>query len=115
MASTNKKSNTYCSVYGCSTFYSNVNDISFHSLPKENDKKVSWINKSGTTEMIDRRLAWILKLRMDKSNLKKTQIKICSKHFTKNDFILPGMLSIYYIYITNLDFIYIYSKCLCET
>lgn len=41
--------------------------------------------------MIDRRKAWILKLHMDTVNLKKTQIKICSKHFVKEDFILPSM------------------------
>ncbi|KAL5246156.1 hypothetical protein ACI65C_013564 [Semiaphis heraclei] len=89
MASCNKKSNTYCSVYGCSTYYNSGSDISFHSLPKENSNKIKWINKNGTSQMIDRRKAWILKLHMDTVNLKKTQIKICSKHFVKEDFILP--------------------------
>lgn len=57
MASTTRKSNTYCSVYNCSTFYSNTNDVSFHSLPKANRNKVKWVNKNGNTEMIDCRQA----------------------------------------------------------
>lgn len=85
-----RKSNTYCSVFGCKTFYTLEGDVSFHTFPKENGNKVKWINSSRIEEMIDRRKAWIIKLRMDTINLKKSQLKVCSKHFTKDDFILPG-------------------------
>jgi len=114
MASCNKKSNTYCSVYGCSTFYNSGSDISFHSLPKANSNKIKWVNKNGTSQMIDRRQAWILRLRMDTVSLKKTQIKICSKHFVKEDFILPGMLNIYYYYIhfVLISYIQNITKCI---
>ncbi|XP_015374594.1 PREDICTED: uncharacterized protein LOC107169384 [Diuraphis noxia] len=84
-----RKSNTYCSVYGCKTFYSNEGNVSFHTFPKENQSKVKWLNKSGIEEMIDRRKAWVMRLRMDTTNMAKTQLKVCSKLFSKDNFILP--------------------------
>ncbi|KAL4104727.1 hypothetical protein QTP88_020009 [Uroleucon formosanum] len=44
-----------------------------------------WTNKNGSTELIDRRRAWEIQLRMGKETLKK-KIRICSKHFVDEDF-----------------------------
>ncbi len=88
--STKKKSNNYCSVFGCCSFYSTNEDISFHCLPKINDPKVLLKNKWGQEELVDRRRMWAILLRFSKEALLKKHILVCSKHFTSEDFLPPG-------------------------
>ncbi|KAF0704452.1 zinc finger SWIM domain-containing protein 3-like, partial [Aphis craccivora] len=85
--STKKKSNNYCSVFGCCSFYSTNEDISFHCLPKINDPKVLLKNKWGQEELVDRRRMWAILLRFSKEALLKKHILVCSKHFTSEDFL----------------------------
>lgn len=70
---------------------------------------MKWIKKNRISQVIDCKHAWFLKFHMLIINLKKkkTQIKIYSKHFIKEDFILPDMLSIIIIIIFTL---YLYSN-----
>jgi len=86
------KSNVYCSVYNCNTYYCEDKSVSFHWFPKEKQCNVPWTNKNGIIEYIDRRRAWAINLRMDKKTLKK-KLKVCSKHFTIEDFYksTPGL------------------------
>ena len=65
------KSNVYCSVYNCNTYYCEDKSVSFHWFPKEKQCTVPWTNKNGIIEYIDRRRAWAINLRMDKKTLKK--------------------------------------------
>lgn len=89
------KSNVFCSVFGCKTYYSTDNSISFHWFPEANKSKVQWTNNNGSIELIDKRRAWAIKLRMGKETLKK-RIRVCSKHFKDEDFFPapPGIIII---------------------
>ena len=66
----NKVANKYCSVFGCKSYISG--EISLHKLP-END--------------LVRREKWIKALKMGK--IPKNTF-VCSNHFTKEDYFLPG-------------------------
>jgi len=80
--STKKKSYNYYSIFGCCSFYSTNEDISFHCLPKINDPKVLLKNKWGQEELVDRRIMWAILLRFLREALLKKHILVCSKHFT---------------------------------
>jgi hypothetical protein len=47
-----KKSNNYCCVYGCTTFYSSDDSISFHRLPNPKDPKILLKNSFGIEELV---------------------------------------------------------------
>lgn len=49
------------------------------------------MNKHGIKELVDRRRMWAINLRMGKDALKKSQVRICSLHFTENDFFSSGI------------------------
>ncbi|KAF5304259.1 hypothetical protein FQA39_LY09786 [Lamprigera yunnana] len=85
----NKKSanNIYCCVYGCHAKKGRERHLSFHKFPQPNANFVYIINEFGAQEKVDRRKAWEMKLLTSKST---TFMKVCSLHFIKNDFILPG-------------------------
>lgn len=86
-----KKSHNYCSVFGCKTKYSSSDYISFHSFPSTKEPKVLWRNKNGVEELNNRHKIWAMVLRMGKETLNKKQLKICSLHFTNEDFKSGGM------------------------
>lgn len=78
----------FCSVFGCNSTSNKDATINLHSFPKEGTRKISITNTFGNEEPIDLRKEWILTLRMGKE---VTQwMKVCSKHFNNNDYILPG-------------------------
>ncbi|CAD6217986.1 GSCOCG00012908001-RA-CDS [Cotesia congregata] len=79
------KNKTFCSVYGCNSKSSKNNTVRFYTFPPANSSFVVIKNKFGEDEVIDRRIAWIkaLKIGNDVTQFKK----VCSLHFTKNDFI----------------------------
>lgn len=87
-----KNSRVYGGVFGCKPFYSTNENISFHVFPKDNEPKVLWTNKMGIKELADRRRVWAMNLRMGKDALQKTQLRVCSLHFTENDFMPSGNL-----------------------
>lgn len=99
MATSVRRSNTYCFVYDCSTVNSAKNKIIFHSLPKEKRTAVRFISKTETKETVDCRWAWTMKLRMNSVYLKKTQINIRSNNFTEDDYTLSG----YFYLILNFN------------
>jgi len=79
---------TNCCVYGCSSRADQDKDISFHLIPKQGSRTVKIVNKLGIEEFVDIRKAWD---KMLKSGKKLTNVmKVSSKHFLKNDYILPG-------------------------
>ena len=42
------KSNVYCSVYNCNTYYCEDKSVSFYWFPKEKQCTVPWTNKLNT-------------------------------------------------------------------
>ncbi|KAF0739309.1 THAP domain-containing protein 1, partial [Aphis craccivora] len=80
---------TNCCVYGCSSRADQDKDISFHLIPKQGSRTVKIVNKLGIEEFVDIRKAWD---KMLKSGKKLTNVmKVSSKHFLKNDYILPDV------------------------
>lgn len=78
-----KVSNRYCTVPQCKNKQST--NVSLHLLPEKDDA---------------RRREWIRVLRYGKKPPKNCFV--CSDHFTKNDFILPGKF-MQYIFEVNVD------------
>lgn len=72
--------------------------LSFHSFPKENAGDVYITNEFGVQEKVDRRKAWEIKLLMGKRTT--TFMRVCSLHFNRDDFILPGL--IYKMYLIKV-------------
>ncbi|KAJ8936367.1 hypothetical protein NQ318_008731 [Aromia moschata] len=60
-----------------------VPQLTFHIYPEQGKHQVTLINKFGQKERIDRRKAWILKLRIGKPVRKF--MKVCSLHFAEED------------------------------
>lgn len=58
MVKKKSKSNVYCSVYGCKTFYLTDNSISFHWFLEANKSKVQWTNQNGYKELLDKYQRW---------------------------------------------------------
>lgn len=98
------KSNNYCCVYGCKTFYSADGSISFHWLPNQNDPKILVKNSLGIEELVDGCNIWIIKLKLSKEALTKTRIQVCSKHFTQSDYFSQGMLLLMYLHNTSIKY-----------
>lgn len=83
---------------GCNSSYPEKN-ISFHWFPKANISKVEFVDNNGLVKCIDKRLAWAMRFKMGKLTHEKN-IRICSKHFSDDDFYPnpPGII------IINLHF-----------
>lgn len=81
---------TNCCVYGCSSRADRDKCLSFHFIPKQGSRTVTIVNKLGIEESVDIRKAWDKMLKSGK-NLTNT-MKVCSKHFLKEDYILPGII-----------------------
>ncbi|XP_046472614.1 uncharacterized protein [Neodiprion pinetum] len=79
------KNKTVCCVYGCNSKSSKNNTVRFYAFPSANSSFVVIKNKFGEDEVIDRRLVWIKALKI--GNKVTQSKKVCSLHFTKNDFI----------------------------
>lgn len=77
-------SKTFCCVFGCSSKAKRNRTLSFHVFPPQGKRKVYIINKLGSLEKIDIHKAWILNLKMSKVPSK--YMKVCSLHFTSDDF-----------------------------
>ena len=77
-----------CDVKGCGNRAKINPHLAFHKLPKPKTNKVTVYNSFNQPEEIDRLDAWKKALKM--TNV-KADTRICSMHFTKDDYILPGM------------------------
>lgn len=84
-----KIANINCCVYGCHTKKGRDRELSFHRFPQEKAGYVYITNKFGNQEKVDRKKAWELKLLMGKPIT--PFMRVCSLHFEKNDYILPGV------------------------
>ena len=93
-------SKKYCCVHGCNSKACNNPDVRFHYFPKLNETFVKIQNHFGEYEKVDRRKMWERVLKIGKNVTDYMQV--CSLHFTKNDYILPGKLRIAYICILIL-------------
>ncbi|KAJ8948424.1 hypothetical protein NQ318_007947, partial [Aromia moschata] len=78
------RKNDYCCVPRCSFWIKRDPQVSFHIFPEQEKHQVSLVNKFGQKERIDKRNAWILKLRIGKPVSKF--MKVCSLHFTEEDY-----------------------------
>ncbi|KAI4455551.1 thap domain protein [Holotrichia oblita] len=91
-------SHVNCCVYGCHSMKGKNRHLSFHSFPKKDTGCVYITNKFGIQEKVDRKKAWEIKLLMGKRT--STFMRVCSLHFNKDDFFLPGQ-SLIVAYITD--------------
>ncbi|CAD6224064.1 GSCOCG00005463001-RA-CDS, partial [Cotesia congregata] len=83
----NKNKTSYC-VFGCSSKSCRDDTVRFYSFPTANSSFVTIKNKFGEDEVIDRRLAWIKQLKI--GNEVTQSKRVCSLHFTKDDFLPSG-------------------------
>lgn len=90
-------SKKYCCVYGCSSNPSKNPDVRFHHFPKPNLVFAKIKNYFRDYKKVDCRKMWERVLKIS-DNVREHMV-VCSLHFTKNDYILPGKL------LTNLLFI----------
>ena len=81
-----KKNFDYCAVKGCDSRASNL-ELRFHLFPKPNKHLVSIRNAFDKVEQVDRLKAWQIALKINKIG---SNTKVCSLHFKKSDYILPG-------------------------
>lgn len=68
---------------------SNLN-LSFHEVPDYGKSVITRVNLFGKNELVDKRTEWLRRLKVKDSS--KTNLLVCSRHFTANDYYLPGML-----------------------
>lgn len=80
--------NHYCSVPQCTSWAKRNPELSFHLFPEAGKQRVWMETKLGNKVMIDRQKAWVLKLKIGKPVSK--YMKVCSLHFTDNDYFNRG-------------------------
>lgn len=83
-----RKSGKMCAVFGCGNQAEKCPDLRFHTFPKKNEGFVKIVNIFGKFEQVDRLKAWLIALRF--GNKLKKHMVVCSKHFKKDDYYLPG-------------------------
>ncbi|KAJ8947613.1 hypothetical protein NQ318_002622 [Aromia moschata] len=76
--------NHYCCVPRCLSWIKRNLQLTFQIFHEQGKHQVSLINKFGRKERIDRRKAWILKLRIRKPVSKF--MRVCSLHFAEEDY-----------------------------
>ena len=96
-------SKKYCCVYGCTSNPCNNPDVRFHHFPKPNHVFAKIQNYFGEYEKVNCRKMWERVLKIGK-NVTEHMV-VCSLHFTKSDYILPGKLIIIYLYVDCLKLI----------
>lgn len=76
-----------CSVRGCNSNSQSHQNIRFHSFPAPKIRSVFLTDHFGNKYKIDHREAWkkILKIKSV-----DPEMKICSLHFEKDDYLFPG-------------------------
>jgi len=86
------KNRVCCAVKGCQSRAHKDLNVIFHNLPKPGACFVNVENFFGNSERIDKLKAWkkILKL-----NEITPRMKVCSLHFKKSYYILPGTFVVF--------------------
>lgn len=82
------KNNTCCSVHNCRSVGKKHPHLRFHIFPKAGESFVQIVNESGEFEKVDRLKAWEMATKIGKRVSR--YMKVCSLHFKKDDYILPG-------------------------
>lgn len=82
------KNRTCCCVDGCYSKACKDFTVRFHSFPKPDFDFVDVSINTGRLEKVCRREVWKRRLRIDK--MITENMRVCSLHFKKNDYILPG-------------------------
>lgn len=82
------KPNVYCNVPGCYSKKALRLTLSFHHFPRPNQSSVLITNYLGQKEKVDKLEAWKRAVRIE--NPVKGSTRVCSLHFEKDDYILPG-------------------------
>ena len=75
-----------CCVKNCPSKSGKYNTVRLHSFPKKGKQVVIIKNHFGVSEAVDRLYAWEKALKLSSDSL----MKVCSFHFTKNDYFFPG-------------------------
>lgn len=89
------KSNINCCVFGCKSRASKNDTVRFYNFPRKNENVVLVENKLNQEEKLDRFDAWVKVLRMGK--IVTRTMRVCSLHFTKDDFIPSSKYSFLYL------------------
>ena len=85
------RSKTYCVVPKCCSKAKREITVRFHCFPKTSaNDYVSIANRQGVLEMMTRREAWEQRLMLESHKVSKSS-RVCSLHFRRNDYILPGL------------------------
>ena len=75
-----------CSVKNCNSALDKNTNLSFHTVPKSG-VKITRVNLFGKTEIVEKRVQWLKKLKIVYVN---QDLNVCSKHFKTNDYCFPG-------------------------
>ncbi|KAJ8936356.1 hypothetical protein NQ318_007123 [Aromia moschata] len=81
--------NHYCCVPRCSSWIKRDPQLTFQIFPEQGKHQVSRINKFCQKERIDRRKAWILKLRIGKPVTKDSKKRKLLKNYSTFKFMKP--------------------------
>jgi len=76
-----------CVVNGCGSKAHKNTSLRFHRFPKPNKCVVYVENIFGKSEKVDQLKAWKIALKVQ---VVTPRMKVCSLHFKKTDYILPG-------------------------
>lgn len=93
-----RKKKISCSALNCPNTTERNPNFFFHSIPKTGEC-VSLENKFGIIEKYDRRAVWDKRLKLSKKITRSS--KVCSYHFTKDDYLFPGLVLSYNIVLPH--------------
>lgn len=92
------KNRVCCAVRDCNGKANKNLNVVFHKFPKAGDGTVLLENCFGNLEKVDKFKAWKKLLKINKVT---PRMKICSLHFKKTDYILPGTFLKFNLKIQN--------------
>lgn len=87
------KCRTFCSVPGCYSRAKTSRNLSFHVWLKKGALKTKVINSFGNEDFVNCHTEWMRRFKMGKPN--SLYMKVCSKHFVREDYYYLGMLFLY--------------------
>ena len=87
MSNSKKKRGYVCAVTSCKSKSRENEDLSYHFFPPNGRNFVKIYNYFGNPEKIDVLVAW---KKATKITDVKYHLRVCSRHFTKEDFLFHG-------------------------
>lgn len=88
------KSLVICQVPGCRKKSTENQNITFHRFPTPKTNFIYQINKFGNEEKIDKYDLWKQSLNI---NIVTSSTRVCTLHFKREDFLMPGKRTGYVI------------------